>query len=146
MRRIANMYTIDEASSILGVHPTTLRRWEKERKITSSRTTGGHRRYAVKDLSAIKRDLKPLQDKIVIGYCRVSSSDQKEELKRQVHTVSQYCSANGYQFRFIKDLGSGMLSIITVFSSRLYGSRSHKRKKLQQAVKQVIEDNGHAYV
>ncbi|WP_269409307.1 recombinase family protein [Lentibacillus daqui] len=98
------MYTIDEASSILGVHPTTLRRWE----ITSSRTTGGHRRYAVEDLSAIKRDLKPLQDKIVIGYCRVSSSDQKEELKRQVHTVSQYCSANGYQFRIIKDLGSSL--------------------------------------
>ncbi|WP_269411529.1 IS607 family transposase [Lentibacillus daqui] len=208
------MYTIDEASNILGVHPTTLRRWEKEGKITSSRTTGGHRRYAVEDLSAIKHDLKPLQDKIVIGYCRVSSSDQKEELKRQVHTVSQYCSANGYQFRIIKDLGNGlnfdkkglkelirlvqsnqvekvvvnykdrllrfgyelleqicafhhvkieivnhtedktyeqelvedMLSIITVFSSRLYGSRSHKRKKLQQAVKQVIEDNGHAYV
>ncbi|WP_164669743.1 hypothetical protein [Virgibacillus doumboii] len=49
---------------------------------------------------------------------------------------------NTYEQELVED----MLSIITVFSSRLYGSRSHKRKRLQQTVKQAIEDNEHAYV
>ena len=32
-----------EAAYLLGVSTDTLRRWEKEGKITSSRTEGGHR-------------------------------------------------------------------------------------------------------
>jgi excisionase family DNA binding protein len=42
--------SIQEASDLLGVHPDTLRRWEDEGKITSERTTGGHRRYDVAKL------------------------------------------------------------------------------------------------
>ncbi len=42
-----------------------------------------------------------------------------------------------------QELVEDMLSIITVFSSRLYESRS---KKLRQTVKQAIEENDHAYV
>jgi putative resolvase len=39
------MITIQEASKILGVTPKTLRLWEKEGKIQSYKTEGGHRRY-----------------------------------------------------------------------------------------------------
>ncbi|WP_202171421.1 MerR family DNA-binding transcriptional regulator [Bacillus sp. USDA818B3_A] len=38
------MYTIKEASEILGVAQSTLRRWEKEERIKSYKTKGGHRR------------------------------------------------------------------------------------------------------
>ncbi|WP_164667312.1 hypothetical protein [Virgibacillus doumboii] len=48
---------------------------------------------------------------------------------------------NTYEQKLVEDM-----FIIVVFSSRLYGSRSHKRKNLQQTVKQAIEDNEHAYV
>jgi excisionase family DNA binding protein len=44
------MISIKQASNILGVSEKTLRLWEKEGKITSSRTEGGHRRYNVADL------------------------------------------------------------------------------------------------
>lgn len=39
------MITINQAAKLLGVTTSTLRRWEKEGKIISSRTLGGHRRY-----------------------------------------------------------------------------------------------------
>jgi excisionase family DNA binding protein len=45
-----NMLNIDEASKLLGVCKKTLRNWEKNKKITSVRTFGGHRRYNKEDL------------------------------------------------------------------------------------------------
>src|SRR3989344_7481655 len=44
------MLTIDEASRVLGVSKDTLRRWEKQDKLPSFRTDGGHRRYDIEDL------------------------------------------------------------------------------------------------
>ena len=42
-----------EAAYLLGVSTDTLRRWEKEGKLTSSRTEGGHRRYKKKGLNKL---------------------------------------------------------------------------------------------
>ena len=42
---------------------------------------------------------------------------------------------------FEEDLAKDVLEIITVFSARLYGSRSHKNKKLLEDVKKAVEDN-----
>ncbi|WP_139193062.1 MerR family transcriptional regulator, partial [Anaerobacillus alkalilacustris] len=50
------MYTLKEAANILGVSSSTLRRWEKEGKITSTRTSGGHRRYTTEDLSNVNKN------------------------------------------------------------------------------------------
>ena len=43
-------YTIGEAAKMLGVSPDTLRRWEKQKKITSFRTAGNRRRYSKETL------------------------------------------------------------------------------------------------
>ena len=40
---------------------------------------------------------------------------------------------------FEEELTQDVLEIITVFSVRLYGSRSKKNKKLLEAVKEVLE-------
>jgi excisionase family DNA binding protein len=47
------MMSIGRAADLLGVSPATLRAWEREGKITSIRTCGGHRRYRVADLEAV---------------------------------------------------------------------------------------------
>lgn len=44
------MIDIKEASKLLGVSKSTLRRWEKEGKMKSYRTIGGHRRYVKNEL------------------------------------------------------------------------------------------------
>lgn len=44
----------------------------------------------------------------MIGYCRVSSNKQKDDLKRQVENVKTYMIAKGYQFEIITDIGSGI--------------------------------------
>ena len=47
----------------------------------------------------------------------------------------------GEECSFEEDLAKDGLEIITVFSARLYGSRSHKNKKLLEDVKKAVEDN-----
>jgi putative resolvase len=184
---------------LLGVSVDTLRRGEAAGKIKVERTPGGHRRYDVDQLRGIARNRPPDPSKrLTIGYARVSSHDQKEDLKRQAAVLSEFCTRQGWVHEVIEDLGSGMnyskrglrllikricsgevgrlvvthkdrllrfgselvfalceqfgtevviinrsedssyeedleqdvLEIITVFSARLYGSRSHKNKKL----------------
>lgn len=114
--------TIKEASEYLGVAKSTLRRWEDEGKIKLERTVGGHRRYDKSILMSLKN--KKENKKLIIGYCRVSSSDQKEDLERQIKTVSDYCSARGYQFKIIKDIGSGL---------------NYNKKGLKELIKLICE-------
>lgn len=47
-------------------------------------------------------------NKKTIGYCRVSSNKQKDDLDRQIENVKTYMVARGYQFEIISDIGSGI--------------------------------------
>ncbi len=144
-----------------------------------------------------------------IIYARVSSSDQKKDLERQVEYLTQYCSAKGYRvIDVLSDVASGLktnrrgliklfnyvvnkqvdvvvitykdrltrfgfeyleylfkqfgvkievvygeepkdayqelvedlLVIVTSFAGKLYGMRSHKKKKLVQGLKQLLKE------
>jgi len=198
---------IREASKLIGVAVSTMRRWESEGRLIPERTEGGHRRYDREALLNFKYHKENV--KLTVGYCRVSSSDQREDLSRQVKTVSDYCAAKGYQFKITQDLGSGLnynkkglkeliesichkeiervvinykdrlirfgyeiieqlcfindvdieiinysedknyeeelvedvLSVITVFSARLYGSRSHKLKNIIETNKELFKED-----
>ena len=46
----------------------------------------------------------------------------------------------GEDTTFEEDLAKDVLEIITVFSARLYGSRSHKNKKMIDQMKKAVED------
>jgi putative resolvase len=97
------MITVEEASKLLGVSTKTIRRWENEGKIKSIRTNGGHRRFLVADLIGSKTEKS-----LTIAYARVSSHDQKDDLKRQEIVLESYCATKGYAFELISDMGSGM--------------------------------------
>lgn len=47
----------------------------------------------------------------------------------------------GEDTTFEEDLAKDVLEIITVFSARLYGSRSHKNQKLLDGVKRAVEES-----
>ena len=44
----------------------------------------------------------------MIGYCRVSTPSQKDDLKNQVNNVKSYMIAKGYQYEMIEEIGSGI--------------------------------------
>jgi putative resolvase len=91
----------------LGVSRDTLRRWEAAGKISSERTPKGHRRY---DLNKVlgRFPISTCIKKQTVCYARVSSHDQKEDLKRQVELLSSFCAIHGWSFEVIQDLGSGL--------------------------------------
>jgi excisionase family DNA binding protein len=52
--------SLQEASRMLGVHPSTLRQWADSGKVPTVRTPGGHRRFAESDVRALLEP-EPLQ-------------------------------------------------------------------------------------
>ncbi len=85
----------------LGVHPQTIRRWDRAGTLPADfRTPGGHRRYRRNEGGEWGE---------TIGYVRVSSHDQKEDLERQRSAVAAGAAQAGKPCdRIISDLGSGM--------------------------------------
>ena len=52
-----NTYRIAEAAKMLGVHPSTLRRWDEKGILRPSiRTPTGERRYTEADLEAVRKN------------------------------------------------------------------------------------------
>ena len=100
------LYTLKQASEILGAHPKTIQRWDREGKIRVVRTPGGRRRIPE---SEIKRILgETTKNDLVIGYARVSSNTQKDDLERQIETIEQYARERSWQIQILKDIGSGL--------------------------------------
>ncbi len=105
---MSRLLSIKQAANQLGVSVSTLRRWDETGVLVAQRTPKGHRRY---DLSKINPNLtrnKVEQQRKTIAYARVSSHDQKSDLQRQIEMLELYCSAQGWSFEVISDLGSGM--------------------------------------
>jgi len=197
------LISIGEAALMLGVSVSTLRRWENEgRLFPVCRTKGNHRRYETLELQKLIYGDEE-QKKLTIIYGRVSGHDQKDDLKRQIDRLENYCQKQEWKFEIISDLGSGLnykkkglkklihlivnnkinrlvlthkdrllrfgselifalckqfsveivilddkvietfeeelandvITIITVFSAKLYGKRSHKNRKLNKETK-----------
>ena len=104
---MSRLLSIKQAANQLGVSVSTLRRWDETGVLVAQRTPKGHRRY---DLSKINPNLtrnKVEQQRKTIAYARVSSHDQKSDLQRQIEMLELYCSAQGWSFEVISDLGSG---------------------------------------
>ena len=199
---MGRLVPIGMAAKELGVHPDTLRRWEKEGRVEpAERTAGGRRRYDLSKLRHLAPHPAP-STRTTIAYARVSTNGQKDDLVRQVALLESFCAANGWTYEVITDVGSGLnyhkrglrilisricsgeigrlvlshkdrllrfgselafslcehfgtevvivnasedatfeedlandvIEIVTVFSARLYGSRSHKNKAVMETL------------
>ena len=94
-----------EASRLLGVTVRTIQRWDKAGKIRCVRTVGGKRRVPE---SEIKRILGIHEERKIIGYARVSSHTQKDDLERQIELIKSYAKEKGWEIEILKDIGSGL--------------------------------------
>lgn len=99
------LYTMREASRLLGVTVRTIQRWDKAGKIRCVRTVGGKRRVPE---SEIKRILGIHEERKIIGYARVSSHTQKDDLERQIELIKSYAKEKGWEIEILKDIGSGL--------------------------------------
>ncbi|MHB1513668.1 MAG: IS607 family transposase [Acidiferrobacter sp.] len=96
-----------------------------------------------------KKGLKRLLDAIMGGEVGRLVITHKDRLLRfGAELVFAICGAKGVEVvvlnqgedsTFEEDLAKDVLEIITVFSARLYGSRSRKNQKLIDAVRGVVE-------
>jgi putative resolvase len=83
---------IGEAARFYGVSVSTMRRWDKLGSLRStSRTLGNHRRYQLVHEQRLK-----------VGYARVSSHDQRNDLVTQAKFLAPFCDV------VLQDLGSGL--------------------------------------
>ena len=103
-------YSIGEFSKLIGKNSQTLREWDKKDILKPHHVAPtGYRYYSQEQLNHFL-GIKGIETKIkkVIGYCRVSSHKQKDDLERQIENVKAYMIAKGYSFDVITDIGSGI--------------------------------------
>jgi excisionase family DNA binding protein len=197
-----------EVCQRLGISYSTLSRWVREGRIRAVRTAGGVFRIPESEVRRIAEGLPMSKVVRAIIYTRVSSSDQKSDLERQVEYLTQYCSSKGYRVvDVLRDVASGLktdrkgllklfnyvinrqdvvvvtygdrltrfgfeylehffkqygarievvfgeepkdvyqelvedlVEIVTSFAGKLYGLRSHKKKRLVEGFKKLLEE------
>ena len=101
-------YTIREFSQLVGKTAQTLRNWDKKDILKPHHTsTNGYRYYSDEQIKQVL-NIKVNKPRIVIGYCRVSSLKQKDDLERQIDNVKNYLISQGKPFEIISDIGSGI--------------------------------------
>ena len=102
------MYSIGKFAKEIGVTTQTLRNWHKSRELIPFKITeGGTRYYSEEQLNRYLGVFGNL-NKITVGYCRVSSNKQKDDLNRQVDNMKLYLTSKGTPYEIIEDIGSGI--------------------------------------
>lgn len=109
--------TPKEAAKILGVHVSSLRRWENEGKLRAIRTPGGQRRFILEEVEKIGGMPRTIR---TVCYGRVSTHSQQDDLQRQLeHLRTRYPEAE-----VISEVGSGL---------------NFKRKKFLAILERIID-------
>ncbi len=98
-----------EACRRLGIHYVTLKRWIYSGKIRAVRTPTGRWMIPESEVERIIGGKAEAKEVRTVIYARVSSSDQKSDLERQIQYLTQYCSAKGYRVvEILSDVASGL--------------------------------------
>jgi excisionase family DNA binding protein len=99
-----------EFCEVVGISYNTLKQWVREGRVKVYRTTTGRWRIPY---SEVERILGLRQGYIgetrAVIYARVSSSNQKSDLDRQIQYLTQYCASKGYRVvDVLSDVASGL--------------------------------------
>ena len=99
--------SINKVAKQLNKSAQTLRNWEKTGElIPAYKTKSGYRYYTEEQINKLLGVEE--KERVTIGYCRVSSRKQQDDLKRQTENMRNYLCAKGYKFEIITDIGSGI--------------------------------------
>ena len=102
-------YSSKTVSKILGVTAQTLRNWDREGKLKPSYfKSNGYRYYSEDSILSYTQERKTKKNLNVIGYARVSSKKQSDDLESQVNNLKTYLDSKYNEYEIITDIGSGI--------------------------------------
>lgn len=137
-----NTYRPHEFAELPGVSVNTLRRWDSENILTAHRTPTNMRYYTYDQYLWFKGNEGAEDTRQTVIYSRVSSRGQKDDLLNRDRFVrfgfswfEQLCQkfdteiivVNNETLSPEEELVSDIVSILHVFSCRLYGLRKYKK-------------------
>ena len=119
-------YSIGQFAKKINRTQQTLRNWDKNGRLKPAIVdeNTGYRYYTEKQLKEFYGEISN-KERIVIGYCRVSSVKQKEALEMQIEDVRTYLISKGNQFKIISDIGNGI---------------NYDKKGLNQLIQMILQD------
>jgi len=101
-------------------------------------------------LNEKRKGLRKLFDYVVNGKVNVVAISYKDRLTRfGFKYLEEFFSSHGVRIEVVfgeepkglqQELIEDLIAIVTSFAGRLYGMRSHKKKKVVESVKQAIRD------
>jgi predicted site-specific integrase-resolvase len=101
------IYRIGKFAKRVGRSISTLRRWDASGEFVAKKHSSGHRYYDESDVRRLL-GIKNNERKVVV-YCRVSSPNQKDDLKSQVTAMEQFCLSSGIAVdEWVHEIGGGM--------------------------------------
>ena len=103
-----NNYKPNEFAELLNVSVKTLQRWDREGILVAKRTPTD-RRYYTYDQYLEYKGIKQQVDRKIVIYTRVSTNNQKDDLRNQITFLQQFTNAKGIIVdEIIEDVGSGL--------------------------------------
>ena len=125
MKNITN-YKPKDFAELLGVSVKTLQRWDRDSVLKANRTPTDRRYYTYEQYLQFKGIQTENDTRDVAIYARVSTRNQKDDLKNQVEFLKQFCNAKGIIVnQCIEDFGSGL---------------NYNRKKWNKLLEEVMEN------
>ncbi|WP_291581223.1 IS607 family transposase [Clostridium sp. UBA6640] len=101
-------YKPKDFAELLNVSVKTLQRWDREDILKAKRTPTNRRYYTYDRYLEFKGLKKEVERKIII-YTRVSTNNQKDDLKNQIEFLKNFANAKGIIIdEVISDIGSGL--------------------------------------
>lgn len=105
-------YKVGQFAKLLNVTVKTLQNWDKQGTLKAYRTPTNQRFYTEEQLNQVLGLSNENQDKkqgLKIGYCRVSTHNQKNSLQNQEEFLRSYTNAKGIILdEVFTDIGSGI--------------------------------------
>lgn len=103
------VYKIHEMAEKLGVSVKTLQRWDNTGKLLARRTPSNQRYYTEDQYLGYMGFENEKSHRKMIAYARVSSRNQKNDLKNQIDFIRTFANARGVILdECIEDIGSGL--------------------------------------
>ncbi|MCD8118281.1 MAG: IS607 family transposase [Lachnospiraceae bacterium] len=102
-------YKPKDFAELVGVSVKTLQRWDREGILKANRTPTDRRYYTYDQYLQFKGINNEDDTRETVIYARVSTRNQKDDLKNQTEFLKQFCNARGIIVnQCMEDYGSGL--------------------------------------